>query len=357
MKRVYYIFTPGKLKRKENTVFFIPFQEYNEQEDENLQDEILLSVDSEVKATDMKSKKVIPVNDIDSFHILTEAAFNTKFLDFCSRNKIPIHYYNYYGYYSGTFYPKEYLLSGSLLVKQVKTYSSKIKRLKLAQLIVTGASYNIIRNLKYYNTRGCNLGTQIDTIECLITTIHGTTNIEELMGIEGNIRKVYYTSFSEIMGNEYEDFSRAYHPPDNPLNAIISFANSMAYTTVLSEIYRTQLNPTVSFLHEPGERRFSLALDIAEIFKPIFADRLIFKMINNKQIQSKDFESKLNGFYLKPKARKKFVEEFEKKLATTIKHRKLNRSISYRRLIRLECYKIIKHLIGEKEFEPFKIWW
>ena len=54
------------------------------------------------------------------------------------------------------------------------------------------------------------------------------------------------------------------------------------YTRVLSEIYKTQLNPTISYLHEPSERRFSLCLDIAEIFKPIIADRLIFSMLNKK---------------------------------------------------------------------------
>jgi len=79
-----------------------------------------------------------------------------------------------------------------------------------------------------------------------------------------------------------EDFSiekREKHPPTNPLNALISFANSLVYTTVLSEIYHTQLNPCVSFLHQPGERRYSLALDIAEIFKPLIGDPIIFNLI------------------------------------------------------------------------------
>jgi CRISP-associated protein Cas1 len=58
---------------------------------------------------------------------------------------------------------------------------------------------------------------------------------------------------------------------------LISFGNSLLYATTLSEIYRTQLNPTVSFLHEPSARRYSLSLDLSEIFKPIIVDRTIFK--------------------------------------------------------------------------------
>ena len=49
--------------------------------------------------------------------------------------------------------------------------------------------------------------------------------------------------------------------------------------------------------------------------------------------------------------------EVEKRLTTTIKHRTLNREVSYKQLMRLELYKIIKHLLGEKEYSPFKIWW
>lgn len=357
MKRPYYIFTPGKLKRKENTVFFVPFKDFELQEDENLQNDILLSIDSDEKDTDSGNKKVMPINDIDSINIMTEASINSRFLDLCTKYNIPVHFYNYYGFYNGSYYPREYLLSGALIIQQSKHYTSKNKRLTIAKLFIKAASYNISKNLKYYNNRNRDLQAQVDTIEGLMASIDNAEQIDELMGIEGNIRKVYYTGFEEILGDEYKIFARKYNPPTNPINALISFANSLVYTTVLSEIYKTQLNPTISFLHQPGERRFSLALDIAEIFKPIYADRLIFKLINNKQITSKDFETSLNGCYLKTNGRKCLVREFDNKMTTTIKHRKLGREVSYRRIIRLECYKLIKHLIGDSDYEPFKIWW
>lgn len=357
MKRMYYIFTPGKLKRKDSTVFYVPFKDVEPQDDENLQNDLLLSIDSDLEETLPSNKIVIPIQDIDSFYIMTEASFNTRFLDFCSANKIPIHFFNYYGFYSGTYYPKEYLLSGSLIVKQVSFYTNKNKRLTIARKFIEGAAFNLSKNLKYYNARKKDLQAQIDTIEGLMSSIQDANSIDQLMGIEGNIRKVYYSGFEEILVKEFELIARKYNPPSNPLNALISYSNMMVYTTVLSEIYRTQLNPTISFLHEPGDRRFSLALDIAEIFKPLLADRIIFKMINNRQIQTSDFENRLNGCYLKEKGRKEFVKEYDEKLKTTIKHRKLNKEVSYRRIIRLECYKLIKHIIDDTEYEPFKIWW
>jgi len=131
----------------------------------------------------------------------------------------------------------------------------------------------------------------------------------------------------------------------------------MVYTTVLGEIYKTQLSPLVSFLHEPGTKRFSLALDLAEIFKPLLADRLIFSMLNRGQLSNKHFTRKGKVCWLSEAGRKVFVRGFDERLSTTIKHKKLGRKVSYRRLIRLECYKLVKHLLGPERYKPFMIWW
>ena len=181
--------------------------------------------------------------------------------------------------------------------------------------------------------------------------------IEELMGIEGNIRKKYYEAWNNIVKQDINFTKRIKNPPENMINTLLSFANSLVYTTALSEIYKTQLNPTVSYLHEPGTSRYSLSLDIAEIFKPLIAERMIFSLLNKNMISESDFERESNYLYLKESARKTIVEEYDKRLQRTIRHKGLNRDVSYRYLFRLECYKLIKHLTDEKEYEGFKIWW
>jgi CRISPR-associated protein Cas1 len=128
------------------------------------------------------------------------------------------------------------------------------------------------------------------------------------------------------------------------VNALISFGNSLLYSTVLSEIYHTQLNPTISYLHEPFERRYSLALDLSEIFKPILVDRLIFYLVNKRMLKEEDFEKDINYCLLNEKGRKIFLKEYDERLKKIIKHRELNRKVSYRRLIRLEAYKLMKQL-------------
>ena len=177
------------------------------------------------------------------------------------------------------------------------------------------------------------------------------------MGIEGNIRKVYYDAWNVIIDQEINFEKRVMHPPDNMINSLISFVNSLMYTTVLSQIYETQLNPTISYLHEPSTRRFSLCLDIAEVFKPLICDRLIFSLLNKNQITENSFDKESNFVYLKDKYRQVILQEYDARLDQTINHKGLNRKVSYRHLIKLECYKLIKHLINEQEYEGFRMWW
>ena len=228
--------------------------------------------------------------------------------------------------------------------------------LDMDSAFIEGASFNMLKNLRYYTNRNKDLSGQISQIEAFSTDIVHCHEVDELMGLEGNIRQVYYESFEVIM-SDFEWVKRSRQPPTNELNALVSFGNMMCYTLCLDQIYHTQLNPTISYLHEPGERRFSLALDLAEIFKPLLVDRTIFRVINKREIGKKDFDFKTNYITLKESGRKAFVRAWEDRLSETIKHRSLKRSVSYKHLVKLECYKLSKHVLGMEVYKPFKAWW
>lgn len=329
MKRSYYIMKSGRIRRKDNTIFF--------ESDDN--------------------KKVLPINDIDDIYIMGEVDFNSNALNFLGKNKVMVHIFDYYGNYSGSFYPKEYLLSGFTIVKQAEKYLDPGQRLQIAREFIRGASYNILKNLKYYQNRKGNLDQIIEAIETERERIGQVQDIQHLMSVEGRIRETYYRAFYIITDNKFPFVQRVKHPPDNAMNAMISFGNHLMYTAILREIYQTQLNPTISYLHEPGARRFSLALDISEIFKPIIVDRVIFSLINQNVITEEDFAKELNYCYLNETGRKKFIKAFDEKMTSTIQHRKLNKTVSYKTLIQIECYKLIKHLTDIEEYEAFQAWW
>ncbi|MDK2814115.1 MAG: CRISP-associated protein Cas1 [Thermoanaerobacter sp.] len=330
MKKTIYIFSDGELKRKDSTLFF---------EGEN-------------------GRKFIPVENTCEIMIFGEVTLNKRFLEFLTQSEIILHFFNHYGYYVGSYYPREHLNSGYMILKQAEHYNDESKRLYLAQKFVEGAYKNIRQVLKYYSNRGKNLEDAIYSIEKLGESVDSTSTINELMAIEGNIREYYYRTFDEIIQNPDFKFDfRSKRPPQNFLNTLISFGNSLMYTVALGEIYKTHLDPRIGFLHATNFRRFSLNLDVSEIFKPIIVDRTIFTLLSKKMVTKEDFEEDAEGLLLKEKGKKVFVQEFEDKLATTIKHRSLSSNVSYRRLIRLELYKLEKHLIEEEQYKPFIAQW
>ena len=221
----------------------------------------------------------MPCEVVSDIYLFSEMNLNTKLLNFLFSKNIFLHVFHYYGFYSGSFIPKENNVSGFLLVNQVNHYWDHSKRMVIAKELIEAASYNIFRNVRYYNARELDLNEVLEQIKSLRQKIHSCNSIEELMGIEGNIRKIYYSSWNEIVKQDINFQKRVKHPPDNMINTLLSFANSLVYTTALSEVYKTQLNPTVSYLHEPGTKRCSLSLDLAEIFKPILAERMIFSLL------------------------------------------------------------------------------
>ncbi len=334
MKKTYYLFNPGRLSRKDNTLKFTPVDaDGNEQK-----------------------PKYLPVEGIEQLYVFGSLDTNSALYNFLGKNGIPVHFFDYYDNYSGSFMPRDGLLSGKMLLAQASAHQSAGKRMAIARKIIDGAAYNMAKNLMYYSKRGKDTQPLIENIKTLQESAAGANAVEELMGIEGNIRIYYYEGFNLII-NDFVMGLRSKKPPLNPVNALISFGNMMCYSECLRAINQTQLNPTISFLHAPGERRYSLALDIAEIFKPLLVDRVIFKVLNKKMLQDKHFDQKLNKCLLNEPGKKIFIQAFEERLSETIKHRTLNKNVSYKHLVKLECYKLAKHLLGMEEYKVFKMWW
>jgi CRISPR-associated protein Cas1 len=334
MKKTYYLFNPGRLSRKDNTLKFVAYDEEGHEQ----------------------KPRYLPIENVDELYAFGALDANSALFNFLGQQQVPVHFFDYYENYTGSFMPKEDLLSGKVLMAQARMHDDRLKRIELARLILDGAVHNMIKNLKYYDKRGKDLFPVIERIEGYRQQFETVKAIDELMGLEGNIRRTYYEGF-ELIVNDFSMSGRSMRPPQNEVNALISFGNMMCYSQCLRAIHQTQLNPVISFLHTPGERRFSLSLDLAEVFKPILVDRIIFKVLNKKIIGPKDFENSLNRVILKPAGKKAFVTAFEDRLTETIQHRTLKRSVSYKHLIKLECYKLVKHLLDIEEYRAFKMWW
>lgn len=335
MEENYYINKNGILKRTANTIYFV------RKDDESGELE----------------KRILPVEKIRAIFAYGRISFTSGVVSYLAKAGVPIHFFNYYGFYEASLYPREKLLSGDLTIKQAKFYIDPDERLFLAREFIRGTGENIIRNFEYYSRTGINMDNETRQISSSLDSLESVKDIQQAMAAEGRIWDTYYQGLNKFVPEKFRFEKRVRNPPDNMINCLISFGNSLLYSTVLTEIYNTQLNPTISYLHEPGERRFSLSLDISEIFKPVIVSRIIFKLTNKNMISDEHFVKELNSCLLNESGRKLFLQSYDEKLKTTIKHRELGRSVSYQHLIKLECYKLIKHLMGAKKYKALRMWW
>ncbi|MPW38852.1 type I-B CRISPR-associated endonuclease Cas1 [Thermococcus sp. 101 C5] len=314
------LLSDGTLTRRENTLYF-----------ENAQ-----------------GRKPLAVEGIYDIYIYGHVNISSQALHFLAQKGIAVHFFNYYGHYDGSFYPRESLHSGDLLIKQAEHYLNKEKRLKLAKLFVTGSAKNMELNLKRWKINV--------SFEELLKELEMARKITEVMNVEARIRQEYYNLWDEVLPDGFKIVKRTRRPPENEMNALISFLNSRLYATIVSELYNTQLAPTVSYLHEPSERRFSLALDLSEIFKPIIADRIANRLVKQGTIKKEHFREELNGVLLTKEGMKAVIKAYNDELGKSVKHPGLKKNVTKQRLIRLEAYKLIKHLVGIKEYEPLVAW-
>lgn len=328
MGKTKYIFSSGELKRQDNSLNFRSGGKNN----------------------------YIPIEQISEIYCFGEVTLNSRLLDFLASNGVLLHFFNYFGNYSGTYYPREGMISGRLLVRQVN--ASEFDRLKVAKPIVRGIAENIDEVLyHYYKHEKREVKEVIDWIRREVPgKIDRASQIKELLQIEGEIWMRFYSTFKYFLPEDFVMNKRVKRPPDNPINAMISFGNSLLYSKTISVIYETHLNQTVSFLHEPSEGRFSLSLDMCEVFKPIIVFRTIFNLVNLKKIQvNKHFEKNLNYCMLNEEGRKVFLNEFNSRLDSVFENKQLKRKTSYRYAMKLDCYKLIKFLLEDKPFVPFSL--
>ena len=303
-----------------------------------------------------KKHVYIPIENVKEIYCLNEVSINSKLLDFLAKKNIIIHFFNYYGGYSGSFYPKNQYMSGKLLLKQVEKFNTS--RINIAKAIVKGIGVNIYEVLyHYYKHDKKEVKGVLDWIRLkFYLNLEKVETVQEIMAFEGELWLKFYSTFKYFLLEDFIMNKRVKRPPDNPINALISFGNTLLYTKTISAIYRTHLDQRISFLHEPSEGRFSLSLDISEVFKPVIVYKTIFDLVNNKKLKvEKHFDKNLNYCLLNEEGRKIFLTAFQERMENVINHTKLKRKVSYQSMLKIDCYKLIKYITENKEFIPYSL--
>nr|WP_314870718.1 CRISPR-associated endonuclease Cas1 [uncultured Campylobacter sp.] len=322
--RTHFILSPGRLRRKDNNLYFDKF---------NDEGGILTS-------------KILPINAIDEIYILARVELDTYTMAFLADNNILLHIFSAYQSFRGSFFPNtsnSVNKSGFVLLAQLRAFDDLSKRLFIAREITRARILNAAINCKAY-------GVSLDTTPHL-DALARVCDIAAVMAVEGGFAKQYFTVWNEIIEDQrsFKFTTRSKRPPADKINALISYVNTRIYNICLSEIYKTELDPRIGFLHEPNYRALSLHLDLAEIFKPILGDRLIFGMLNKREITAKDFETDAGRIRFGKEAVQKIELKMIEKLSSCVNV--AGQNLTWRQIIRREANQIKKYVCEGVPYE------
>lgn len=292
----------------------------------------------------------IPITDVRDIVACAEVDINTAVVSLLNRHRINVHLLSYYGDYAGSLLTSETSTSGETVLAQARTAEDTNTSLEIARSIVDSCAFNVRRIV------GRKLLAR--PYQVLQESISAAQSPEQLMGAEGTFRR----SAWEVVDTKLPDWlqlsGRSRRPPKNAGNAFISYVNGITYARVLTAVRLTPLHSGIAFLHSSMERqRHSLVLDLSEMFKPLFAERLLLRMAGRNQLKEHHFDRESNQAMLSESGRKLVVQTVRDEFAVTIAHRSLGRNVAYDELLYLDALALTRHCLEGTPYKPFRIWW
>ncbi len=292
----------------------------------------------------------IPVTDVRDIVACAPADLNSAVISLLNQHHINVHFLSYYGDYAGSLLTADTAASGEVVLGQARLREDTQARLKIARAIVSATAFNVRRVIDR------------DLLDrpfgVLETSVAIATTASQLMGAEGTFRRSAWEVLDTKLPDWLQMSGRSRRPPRNAGNAFISYVNGIIYARMLTAIRLTPLHTGITFLHSTMERhRHSLALDLAELFKPLYAERLLLRFAGRRQLRPTHFDADLNHAMLSEAGRKLVVKTVRDELATTIRHRHLRRDVAYDELLYLEALQLTRACLEGTPYRPFRIWW
>ncbi|NJE31232.1 CRISPR-associated endonuclease Cas1 [Thermococcus sp. 18S1] len=287
-------------------------------------------------------KKVLPLGQINEIHCLARVSLTSGAIDLLSEAGIPVHFYTIRGDYKGSFI-NDASPRGRLHLAQAEHYIDPGKRLHIAREVVRGIQNTMAFVLSRWGVNPVKL----NSIE-----VDGET-VEAVMGREAELWNHFYRYFGEAIG--VENFRRTRRPPQDEINAMISYANAVVYGLAFSSAVKAGLDPSIGYLHSVSEKRHSLPLDLADIFKPLYVFPTVKALAG--RMKKSDFTKKGGAVYLSREGKRKLLSALTDTLRRTVYYKPWKRSMSYRFMMDYEARRLRRHLRGKSRYKAFRPWW
>lgn len=307
-------------------------------------------------------KTRIPAHTIEAIICLCNTTVSTPFIGFCGENGIALSFHSDNGKFYGRIYGS---VSGNVLLRK-----------KQYEWIGSHESAEVVRNIilgKIVNSRNMLTRAARNTTEekALIlkeqaeklleqeNDLEGAKTIDSIRGIEGAAAAVYFRAFDAMLKTDESEMmfeKRSRRPPENRVNALLSFAYMLLKNDTQSALESVGIDPAAGYLHTLRPGRPSMALDLMEELRAPLCDRFVISLINLKQITASDFDAEGIEYKLKDKARRKVIQEWQLRKKETITHPYLKEKIPIGLIPYCQAMLLARHFRGDIDGYPPIIW-
>lgn len=303
-----------------------------------------------------ETRRRLPVETMKQINVYSDVQIAPSALSLLSKHGVRIAFFDLHGNLQGFYTPYEACNASEGLSRQYELCAQPSLRLEYAKEFERAAFRSMLATVKYYRKVGCrNIDSQIDAIEGLARQVGAAGSVNGLMLVEARARSSYYACFDAILeGSDFAFGARSKRPPKNEVNAMISFGNAILYNKLLQIIWRAGLDPKMGIVHSSRDRAASLHLDFADVFKPLIVDRVVFSLINRREVKrDRHFRGDEQATFLNDEGKRIIVERIGKKLSTQITAG--GRHLSYSDFMALEVRKFRDAIFDGELYEPLRL--
>jgi len=285
--------------------------------------------------------------DISHLAVFGNVTVGSALLRACFESGTPVLWFTMGGWYSGH---AQGMPPGNVEVRMRQHRAATIGAPELAGAFVAGK----IRNARTLIRRHGGEGVQdtLPQLARLATAAETERSIESLLGIEGTAARLYFERFGALLRSpsareEFDFEHRNRRPPRDPVNAMLSFVYGLLVKDVAAALIAVGLDPYVGVFHRPHFGRPSLALDLAEEFRPLVGDSTVLMAVNNGELESGDFVRRAGAVGLTARGRKKLIATYERRMRTELVHPTFKYRASYRRCLEIQARLLAAVLVGD----------
>ncbi|MBR1859321.1 MAG: type I-C CRISPR-associated endonuclease Cas1 [Selenomonadaceae bacterium] len=307
-----------------------------------------------------KDKVRIPAHTIDSIVCLCNMTVSTPFIGFCGEHGIGLSFHSDYGKFYGRI---QGAVNGNVLLRQQQyAWIHQPESVEVVRNILYGKiinSRNVLLKSARTQSKDDTLQHAAELLSEQCKNLENVSTIDSMRGIEGSAATIYFHAFDSMLKIDDEEMHfvrRSKHPPENRVNAILSFTYMLLKNDVQSAIESVGLDPAAGYLHTLRPGRPSMALDLMEELRSPLCDRFVISLINLKQIQSDDFEMEGNEYRLKEKSRRLIIDQWQKRKKEEIMHPFLKEKIPIGLISYCQAMLLARYMRGDLDGYPAFIW-